>query len=162
MGEKRVRVLFVCLGNICRSPLGEGVMAHLVNERGLSTHIKVDSCGTIGHHAGEPPDGRSIAVAKKHQIDLTGQRSRQLRPEDLEIFDYILAMDRSNLAGIKQLATDHSRASVSLMLEHGSGRSGKDVPDPYYGGPQGFDLVYDMILEACEGLLDSIVQEHSL
>jgi len=137
-------------------------MAHLVSERGLSGRIEVDSCGTIGHHAGEQPDSRSIAVARKHQIDLTTQRSRQLRPDDLEIFDYILAMDRSNLSGIKQLQTESSTANLSLMLEHGSGRSGMDVPDPYYGGPQGFDLVYDMILESCEGLLESIVQEKSL
>jgi len=137
-------------------------MAHLVKERGLSGSIEVDSCGTIGHHAGELPDSRSIAVAQKHNIDLTNQRSRQLRPADLEEFDYVLAMDRSNLSGIKQLETARSSASVSLMLEHGSGRSGLDVPDPYYGGPQGFDLVYDMILESCEGLLDTIVQDHSL
>jgi protein-tyrosine phosphatase len=137
-------------------------MAHLVDERSLSSVIEVDSCGTAGYHAGERPDGRSIAVAQKHGIDLTHQRSRQLRRDDLDTFDYILAMDRSNLRGIERMETDESRASTSLLLEHGPGSAGLDVPDPYYGGPGGFDVVYSMVYDACGALLDEIVREHSL
>jgi protein-tyrosine phosphatase len=153
--EKR-RILFVCLGNICRSPLGEGILRQLVVEAGLSSKIETDSAGTGGWHEGEPPDVRSIAVGRKHGIDISAQRARKLRPGDFGAFDLILAMDRSNLKDILNLAPPERRAGIHLFMEYAGGGT-RDVPDPYYGDARDFQQVYEMLRDGCERLIPQLV-----
>ncbi len=151
-----VSVLFVCLGNICRSPLAEGVLRHLGEEDGLD--LRVDSAGTGAWHVGEPPDPRSVEVAARNGITLEG-RARRLEPDDLDDFDYVIAMDRSNLAHIEALRGRRGgRASIHLLREFDpeAGDGDREVPDPYYGGPRGFDTVFDMVHRSCVALLRRI------
>ena len=156
-----VRVSFVCLGNICRSPTAEAVMRHLVAEAGLGDRIEIDSAGTGDWHVGEPRDRRSSAVGKKRGIPLQG-RARQFVPVDFARFDYVLAMDNQNLATLRALAPDEAaRAKVRLLRSFDpTSPAGADVPDPYYGGPQGFDEVFDICARACRGLLAEIRRRH--
>ena len=142
----QVKVLMVCLGNICRSPLAEGILqAKLPRE-----HFLVDSAGTGNWHAGELPDPRSIEVAKKYGIDLTTQRARQFKKSDFSTFDHIFVMDRSNYNNVIQLAqTAEDKAKVHLLLEVIDAAQKTEVPDPYYGGPDGFEHVFQLIDEAC-------------
>lgn len=152
-------VLFVCLGNICRSPLAEGVFRHLVAERGLAEEFDIDSAGTGGWHVGEPADPRSRQVAQAHGIELTC-RARRLEADDLERFEWILAMDRENLGAIRRLSGDAEAAAARLhLLREFDPEAGTDleVPDPYYGGEDGFETVYAMVRRACEGLLDELL-----
>lgn len=143
-----MRILMVCLGNICRSPLAEGIMQHKVNERGLGWDIQ--SAGTSAYHQGEAPDRRSQAVAFANGIDITKQRARQFSPYDLEQFDIIYAMDRSNYRNMLALAqTDEERAKVRLILNEIYPGQDKEVPDPYYDS-NGFEQVYNMLNAACE------------
>jgi protein-tyrosine phosphatase len=150
------RVLFVCLGNICRSPLAEGVFLHLVREAGLEYRFQVDSAGTGDWHVGERPDRRAVAVARRHGVELPS-RARQVTPTDLDAFDHVLAMDRDNLRDLRRLARTGARADIRLLRTHDPARAdsadGDDVPDPYYGGPSGFDLVYEMVHRSCAALL---------
>jgi protein-tyrosine phosphatase len=145
---KPVRILFVCLGNICRSPLAEGIFRHLAQDR----PIEVDSAGTGSWHVGDPPDRRSIAVAKRHGIDITGQRGRKVHVGDFEDFYVILAMDRSNLANLKALAPAGSAGKAHLFLDFALGQD-RDIPDPYYAGPEGFETVYHLLSEGCSSLI---------
>jgi protein-tyrosine phosphatase len=139
---KKLAVLTLCLGNICRSPIAEGLIRAYAESLGLSVHI--DSAGTSGYHVGEAPDPRSIRVMQKHGHDITKQRSRQLTIDDFDQFDLILAMDQSNINNAHRIAkTDSQRAKVVLFL-----RDGSEVPDPYYGGVNGFEDVYQMISES--------------
>lgn len=162
-----VRVSFVCLGNICRSPTAEAVMRHLVHAAGLDERIEIDSAGTGGWHVGEPRDRRSSAVGKQRGVPLGG-RARQFVAVDFARFDYILAMDRQNLVTLLALAPDEaSRAKVRLLRSFdragpsgSDGPAGGDVPDPYYGGPQGFEEVFDICEAACRGLLAHIRGQH--
>ncbi|MGG5507374.1 MULTISPECIES: low molecular weight protein-tyrosine-phosphatase [unclassified Myroides] len=142
----KVKVLMVCLGNICRSPLAEGILqAKLPQE-----HFLVDSAGTGNWHAGEQPDSRSIDVAKKYGIDLTAQRARQFQKSDFSTFDHIFVMDQSNYNNVIQLAeTAEDKAKVRLLLEVVDATKKAEVPDPYYGGPDGFEQVYQLIDQAC-------------
>lgn len=153
------RILFVCMGNICRSPTAEGVMRHLVREAGLEDEIVIDSAGTGNWHAGDPPDRRATAAARARGVTLDGA-ARQITVDDFEDFDYLLAMDRDNLEGIRAIAPDaESAAKARLLREFDPGSAGApdlDVPDPYYGGPQGFETVLDQVEAACRGLLDEI------
>jgi protein-tyrosine phosphatase len=153
------RVLFVCLGNICRSPTAEGVMRDLVERQGLSERIEIDSAGTGGWHVGSSPDGRAAAAAARMGVTLDG-RARQVKPEDFEHFDLILAMDGSNLAELQALArTDQQRQKVRLLREFDPAAEGAgdlDVPDPYYGGDDGFGEVFALVQAACAGLLAQI------
>ncbi len=153
-------VLFVCLGNICRSPLAEGVFRHLVEERDLQDHFTIDSAGTGSWHVGDPPDRRSIEVAARHGIQLTG-RGRQIRPSDLHDFDYVIAMDRENFRNLHALGGEDSHATLSLLRDDDPSPEDGEVPDPYYGGVDGFDLVYDLILRSCRVLLDRILEERA-
>lgn len=152
-------VLFVCLGNICRSPLAEGVFRHLVTEAGLGDRFTIDSAGMGAWHTGERPDARSIQVAADHGITLDG-RARQVTGADLRAFDVVVAMDRDNLAALEDLsdATGGS-ARLHLLRSFDAGAEGDEVPDPYYGGPQGFETVYRMVRSACEGLFEELRPE---
>lgn len=158
MNEARpvTRVLFVCLGNICRSPTAHGVFAALVKRGGLAESIEVDSCGTGGWHVGEPPDPRATMEAGARGYDLRPLRARQLRADDFRRFDYILAMDASNLAELQAVRPAGFSGHLGLFLEFAPGREQREVPDPYYGGDEGFAHVLDLVEEASEGLLREI------
>jgi protein-tyrosine phosphatase len=153
------RILFVCLGNICRSPSAEGVMRRLVERAGLRGEIELDSAGTGGWHVGEPPDPRARAAARARGIVLDGA-ARQVTPEDFERFDLIVAMDRSNVDNLEQIAPNGPACEKIRLLRKfdpdSAGRSDLDVPDPYYEGAQGFEVVLDLVEAACEGLLAHI------
>jgi protein-tyrosine phosphatase len=156
-----IRVCFVCLGNICRSPTAEGVMRKLVADAGLAAQIDVESAGTSAHHVGERPDPRSRAAARARGIDLTS-RARQFEPQDLARFDYVLAADRRNLADLRALAAGRATTHVTLLRSFDpASPSDAEVPDPYYG-EDGFDDVLDLCESACRGLLAHIVREHGL
>jgi protein-tyrosine phosphatase len=154
---KATRLLFVCMGNICRSPTAEGVMRQLVMQRGLDQEVFIDSAGTGGWHVGDPPDARSTSVAAMRGIVLEGA-ARQVRAADFEDFDLLLCADRDNARDLRRLAPDaEAAARVRLLREFDPAADGDlDVPDPYYGGPDGFDHVLDLVQAACAGLLDEI------
>lgn len=151
----RVRVLFVCLGNICRSPTAEGVFRALVEDAGLSDRIHVDSAGTAAYHVGEPPDARSVAHARERGYDLTPLRARRAVAADFERFDLVLAMDESNHRNLASICPPVRRDRLRMCLEFARD-AGKltDVPDPYSGGDAGFEHVLDLLEDACQGLLD--------
>ncbi len=146
------RVLFVCLGNICRSPSAQGVFEARLAQRGLQQGYQVDSAGTGGYHAGEPPDRRAQAAARRRGYDISGQRARAVRDGDFHEFDLILAMDRSNLANLLQRAPANCRAQVRLFMTGVEGWP-QEVPYPYFGGEQGFEQVLDMLEAASDVLL---------
>jgi protein-tyrosine phosphatase len=154
-----MRLLFVCMGNICRSPTAEGVMRHLLREQGLEAEIQIDSAGTGSWHVGHPPDERATEAARRRGIALEGA-ARTVRPSDFEDYDLLLAADRENLAALRALAPDEeARAKVRLLREFDPSSRGApdlDVPDPYYGGPGGFEDVLDLVEAACRGLLDEV------
>jgi protein-tyrosine phosphatase len=152
----QVSVLFVCLGNICRSPTAEGVFRKLVAEAGLDGHVRVDSAGTAGYHEGAPPDARAMAAASARGIDLAGIRARRVMADDFEEFDLILAMDEDNLVDLREVAPQGARARILLLLDYAPGNKGRAVPDPYYGGRNGFERVLDLVTEACNGLLEEL------
>lgn len=151
--DKR-RVLFVCAGNICRSPLGEGVLRHLARAQGLADRIETASAGTGNWHQGDPPDHRSIKVARSNGIDISAQRARQLRIEDFNTFDLIFAMDRDNLRNIVRVAPHDSSADIHLFMDFVGKGASRDVPDPYYGDDSDFEQVFAMVDEGCRNLLD--------
>ncbi len=151
-------VLFVCLGNICRSPTADGVFRQLVEQQSLADRILVDSCGTGSFHIGEKPDSRAIKAAAKRDYDLSTLRARQLKPEDFQAFDFILAMDRMNLGVLEAMKPADYHGHVSLFLDFSKQRTHKQVPDPYYEGDEGFELVLDLVEDASRGLLDTIQQ----
>ena len=152
------KVLFVCLGNICRSPSAEGVFQKGVTDAGLSAQFEVDSAGTGSWHIGNPPDKRAQAAALARGIDLSGLRARQVRFDDFAHFDYIIAMDRSNLANLKQQSHRQYAGKIRLFLEFAWGTDLSEVPDPYYGGEKGFDFALDLIEDASQGLLQHILE----
>ena len=167
-------VLFVCLGNICRSPTAEGVFRRMLVEAGLEDRVFVDSAGTGDWHVGLPPGARATAAARRRGIDVSDLRARQTAPEDLERFDYLVAMDASNLASLRDLqqgmGRDREQGRVVRLLDFSSDRAGdgtgvgatdsptRDVPDPYFGGHDGFDRVLDLIEDACAGLLKEVLR----
>jgi protein-tyrosine phosphatase len=156
-----VELCFVCLGNICRSPTGEGVMRHLVREAGLDAHVKVESAGTAGYHAGDAPDPRARRAGARRGIEIGG-KARQFERADFDRFDYVLAMDRSNYDELLELAGGRPTERKLFLLRSfdlGAPR-GAAVPDPYYGGDDGFDQVIDMCFDACRPLLAHIRKEH--
>ena len=153
---RRASVLFVCLGNICRSPLAEGVFLHLAAEAGVADDVVVDSAGTGAWHVGNRPDPRSIEVAERHGIHLPGH-ARQVTEEDFRRFDRIVAMDRSNLRNLRALRPADASTEPELLRDHDPEPGDGEVPDPYYGGDEGFDRVYEMVLRSCEALLDDVL-----
>ena len=157
-----IRVCFVCLGNICRSPTAAGGMQKLVADAGLADHIHVDSAGISAHHVGQRPDLRSSAAARARGIELPG-RARQFEAPDLERFHYVLAADRRNLDDLRALARGGDTRHVALLRSFDPVAPPEaEVPDPYYGGPRGFDHVLDLCEAACRGLLERIIREHGL
>lgn len=152
------RVLFVCMGNICRSPTAEGVFRYLVEQQGLSGKIIVDSAGTHDYHIGDAPDARSQAAAARRGYDLSGLRARQIVRNDFSAFDYVLAMDENNLALLQQQCPDDCRDRLKLFLEFADDGALREVPDPYYGGAQGFEQVLDLVENAGRGLLLDIIK----
>lgn len=154
--ERPCRVLFVCLGNICRSPAAEGIMRHMVEERGLSTAFYIDSAGTYGGHAGELPDARmrNHAARRGYRLD---HRSRPITADDFDRFDVIIGMDDMNIENLRRLAPDADSLSKIHRMTDYARRYGHDyVPDPYYSGADGFELVLDLLEDACGGLIDAL------
>lgn len=153
-----VKVLMVCLGNICRSPLAEGILQSKLP----SDKFMVDSAGTGGWHVGELPDKRSVATARERGLDITHQRARQFKVSDYTEFDHIFVMDTSNLKDVLKLApNDKAKTKVSLMMDALHPGESINVPDPYYGGPEGFDNVYDMLNEACEIVANKLINDNA-
>jgi protein-tyrosine phosphatase len=152
-----MRILFVCMGNICRSPTAEGVMRRLVEQAGLADRVEIESAGTGGWHVGEPPDERATLAAGRRGVTLSGA-AQQVTREDFRRFDLLIALDRANLRELLAIAPDEEAAEkVRLLREFDPAASGElDVPDPYYGGDRGFETVLDLVEAACRGLLDEL------
>lgn len=149
-------VLFICMGNICRSPTAEGVFRQLVEEEGLSARIRIDSAGTHDYHIGKSPDRRSMLAAQRRGIDLSALCARQVEPGDFESFDWIVAMDRDNMRLLEQQCPPEYRHKLSLLLDHAPQVELREVPDPYYGGAEGFEQVLDLVEEGAQGLLAQV------
>jgi protein-tyrosine phosphatase len=148
-----MKVLMVCLGNICRSPIAEGVLRHISEERGIK--LEIDSAGTSGYHAGEQPDARAMKCLKHHEIDISNQRCRQIKSSDFEYFDKIFAMDRSNLKDLLSMCPEEKwKSKISLFLHFEDDVHRQIVPDPYYGGEHDFERVYDLAIKGSEHFLN--------
>ncbi|RLJ17862.1 phosphotyrosine protein phosphatase [bacterium endosymbiont of Escarpia laminata] len=158
--EAAVKVLFVCMGNICRSPTAQGVFRALVEKEGLAHLIATDSAGTIDFHIGGKPDRRAQQTALNRDVDLSDLRARQAVPEDFEQFDYILAMDRSNYEDLMMLCPPGLEEKLHLFLDFAPHLEVREVPDPYYGGPAGFEKVFDLVEAASIGLLSRIKERN--
>jgi len=154
-----MRILFVCMGNICRSPTAEGVLRRLIEERAPHLGLEIDSAGTHDYHVGEPPDARAIAAAARRGIDLRSLRARLVGEEDFERFDLIVAMDRANREVLLSRSPAEFHRRIRLFMEFADDSNVEDVPDPYYGGPLGFEQVLDLAEEAAAGLLDEVLQQ---
>jgi protein-tyrosine phosphatase len=158
--KKDVSVVFVCMGNICRSPTAEAVFCHYVERAGLAGHILIDSAGTHDYHIGDKPDARAQRAAQQRGYDMSQLRGRQVGVDDFQHFDYVLAMDSSNLAILQRIAPPGSETRAQLFLEYARHHGEREVPDPYYGGEDGFERVLDMVEDAAQGLLQEIRQRH--
>ena len=159
MANTDIGVLFVCLGNICRSPTAEGVFRKRVADAGMSDIIRVDSAGTHAYHTGEPPDRRAILAAQKRGVDLSDIRARRIAVSDFESFHFVLAMDDSNLRNLRELCPDAYADRLRLFLDFSGAAGEREVPDPYYGGALGFERVLDLVEEAADGLLQSLAAQ---
>lgn len=156
----RVSVLFVCMGNICRSPTAHGVFRRLVHESGLGEQIAIDSAGTHGYHVGEMPDRRARETARRRGIELEDLRARQAVAGDFLSFDYVLAMDQDNYFSLLEICPRGMQHKLQLFMDYAPEMRTREVPDPYYGGPTGFERVFDLIEAAAQGLLDEIRSKH--
>lgn len=155
-----MRILLVCMGNICRSPTAEGVLRQFIRQHGLGDKVEVDSAGTHGYHVGEAPDSRTQRAAAARGYDLSQLRARKVARQDLDYFDLILAMDKSNLDNLIRMADPEQRKRIRLFMDYARNFDDKEVPDPYYGLGHGFDLVLDMVEDASLGLIDEIKQHY--
>lgn len=153
------KVLFVCLGNICRSPTAEGVLRAIAAREFPSLALEIDSAGTAGYHVGEPPDRRTVAAARRRGYDLAGLRARLVHPDDFDRFEFVLAMDRANLAELQSRRPEHAKANVALFMEFAPASPVAEVPDPYYGGSEDFERVLDLCEVAARGLLSRLREE---
>ena len=156
MTEKKHRILFVCMGNICRSPTAEGLLIEKVNAENASLKFEIDSCGTHDYHLGHPPDRRSQEAAAQRGKDLSDLRSRKIRSSDFEYYDLILVMDNLNRENLMYICPDDHKYKIKLMLDYLPGHSLDEVPDPYYGGERGFEEVLDILEEAIEALYEDL------
>ena len=152
------QILFVCLGNICRSPTAEGVLRAVAAKEYPGVNLHVDSAGTADFHVGEPPDRRTVAAARRRGYDLAGLRARQVQRDDFSRFDYVLAMDRANLTALERLRPENASARLALFLEFAPGAAALEVPDPYYGGVEDFERVLDLCESAARGLLSRLAE----
>ena len=150
------------MGNICRSPTAQGVFERLVADRNLTAFIQIDSAGTHAYHVGERPDERASAAALNRGVDLSSQQARRVSPEDFYAFDYVIAMDRNNFGDLASSCPPEHEAKLRLFMEFATDLEASEVPDPYYGGPNGFERVLDLIEQAAAGLLAEIRQQHRL
>lgn len=150
------RVLLVCMGNICRSPTAEGVLRSFIRDNNLGDKVEVDSAGTHGYHVGEAPDSRTQRAAMVRGYNLSQLRARKVARQDLDYFDLILAMDKSNLDNLLRLATPEQQDRIKLFMDYSKNFDDEEVPDPYYGLGHGFDLVLDMVEDASKGLIEEI------
>lgn len=155
-----VGVLFVCMGNICRSPMAEGAFRAAAEEAGLADRMEIDSAGTLGYHAGSPPDPRAQEASLKNGVDISMQRSRKITSEDYERFDYILVMDNENYDYVSSHCPDHLKSRISMFLSHAPHLPLDEMPDPYGGHRNDFDMCYSAAVDAADGLLDKIKVEH--
>jgi protein-tyrosine phosphatase len=157
----KTRILMVCLGNICRSPLAEGILRHRIQQAGLEHKVEIDSAGTSNYHIGEPPDKRTQKNALQHGVDLSKLRGRQFTIEDTSYFDRIYAMDTMNLKTIHQLIGNHKHsATIDLLLNHNWPGENRAVPDPYYGDEQDFEQVFQLVDQACAKIVEQLKIEH--
>ncbi len=160
---QKTKILFVCLGNICRSPTAEGVFRKLVSDRNLSHLVEVDSAGTSGWHIGEAPDARTVQAAATRGYDLSQLRGRQSTSDDFFKFDYILAMDKTNLSNLRSIEPNTGEtARLELFLNYAKNSDYSEVPDPYHGGAKGFELVLNLVEDACEGLITEVLSRSGL
>jgi protein-tyrosine phosphatase len=158
--KRQVRVLFVCMGNICRSPTAHGVFRKLVKDVGLMDVVEIDSAGTHAYHVGESPDRRARETAAERGIDIGDLRARRATAEDFHYFDYVLAMDRDNLEALARICPPGLEAKLGLFMDHASDLGVREVPDPYYGGQRGFERVFDLVEAAAQGLLSDLRQRY--
>ncbi len=156
MTEERIRILFVCMGNICRSPSAEGLFINKVNTENSNDKFEIDSCGTHDYHLGHSPDSRTLEAAANRGIDLSNLRSRKIKYSDFEYFDLVLAMDKLNQENLMSHCPNEYRYKIKLMLDYLPGHPLDEVPDPYYGGNQGFEEVLDILEESIESLYEDI------
>lgn len=154
-------ILFVCMGNICRSPAGENVMRRLLEDAGLADAVRCDSAGTLDYHTGEPPDSRMCAAGRRRGLPMTGT-ARQVTRADLDAFDLILVMDNDNYAALARLATAGNRHKIKRFCEYCSAHTETEVPDPYYGGASGFEQVLDLLEDGCAQILKQIKDHRSM
>jgi len=157
-----IRLLFVCTGNICRSPTAEGVFRHMMNEKKIDSWVEVASAGTHGYHVGEAPDQRAQRAAIRRGYDLSRIRARKVVPQDLDYFDMILAMDRNALELLRLICPMEQQGRLGLFMEYSDAFGEDEVPDPYYGSGEGFDLVLDMVEDASRGLIDRVKERSVL
>lgn len=155
-----VKVLFVCMGNICRSPTAHGVFRALVEREGLSHMINIDSAGTHAYHVGSGPDKRAQATAQSRGVDLSDLVARRVSSDDFDLFDYVLAMDQDNFIALSEICPDQHIEKINLFMDFAPSMRTREVPDPYYGGPSGFERVFDLVEAASEGLLEEIRRRH--
>lgn len=156
---QKIKVLFVCMGNICRSPTAEGVFSAFVSERNLAELIEVDSAGTHAYHVGDAPDLRAQKAARDRGVELKHIRARKVSAKDFEVFDHILAMDEDNRAILLELCPDEYQHKIRLFLDYAPNSTQREVPDPYYGGAYGFERVLDLVEAAAEGFIESLQRD---
>jgi protein-tyrosine phosphatase len=154
-----IRVLFICTGNICRSPTAEGVFRKMVAEGPLNGHVEIDSAGTHGFHVGAPPDARAIEHAARRGYDIQGLRARQTSADDFEHFDYLLAMDELNVRHLRAMSPTRLKHKIELLMDYGGGKDDTEVPDPYQGEDRDFERALDLIEKGCEGLQEYLVDQ---
>lgn len=157
-----MKILFVCMGNICRSPTAEGVFRQLIQRHKLTDVVEIDSAGTHGYHVGEAPDGRTQRAAKLRGYDLSQLRARKVAPQDIDYFDLVLAMDKTNLDNLKRLCLPEKHERLHLFMDYAEHFDEEEVPDPYYGLGHNFDMVIDMVEDAANGLLASMIKSGAI